>query len=133
VNAKKVEIICPACGADTLLKREPVYDGLKKTGEKLSCAACGHVFAGEEEVSCKERKEVRVFTEADRIRKVEVFNESDRGGTCRHCAHYLVNPFTQRCELTFREVQATDTCPKFEKRVEKKTEKKEDGPPAGLP
>lgn len=125
MNAKKVEIVCTACGADTLLKREPVYDGFKKTGEKLSCTACGQVFASEDEVPYKERREVKIFTEADRMKKVEVFSESDKGGTCRHCAHYLKNPFTQRCELTFKEVQATDTCPKFEKRKEKEV------PPSG--
>lgn len=33
---------------------------------------------------------------------------------CRHCVHYVVNPFTQKCMLHHRDVSATDTCPDFE-------------------
>ena len=42
MNGKSLEIVCSKCGADTLLKREPVYEGFKKVGEKLTCASCGH-------------------------------------------------------------------------------------------
>jgi hypothetical protein len=57
---------------------------------------------------------VAVFDESDRARKVDVFAREKRGQNCRYCGHYLVNPFTQRCALHFREVQATDCCDDFE-------------------
>jgi len=116
--ARPVEIVCTACGADTLVKREPVYDGFKKTGEQFVCASCGHVYPSEADVPFKQRKKISVFGEDDRSRTVDVFESVEKRRNCRYCRHYLVNPFTQRCGLHMREVQATDVCPEFEKEVE---------------
>ena len=118
---KAVEIVCTVCGAETLVKREPKYEGFKKVGEQFFCSACGHEYASEEEVPFKQQKKVAVFTEADKVKKVDVFKTDEKGNTCRHCAHYTVNPFTQRCGLTNRIVQATDSCGQFEKKKEQKT------------
>ena len=109
-----VEIICRNCGADTLLNREAVYDGFIKTGERLKCSSCGHVYASEAEVPFKSHKaEPQIFTEADRSAKVEVFYEGENKRICRYCADYTVNPFTQFCATHKKEVQATDTCENF--------------------
>ena len=117
---KAVEIICTNCGADTLLKREAVYEGFTRTGEKLTCSSCGHVYAAETEVPYKARKcEPKIFTDADRSARVEVFDEGENARLCRYCANYIVNPFTQFCALHKKEVQATDTCPRFEKSGDK--------------
>ncbi len=118
---KAVEIICTNCGADTFLKREAVYDGFTKTGERLTCSSCGHEFASEADVPYKtKRAEPRIFTDADRSAKVEVFDEGENAQLCRYCANYIVNPFTQFCSLHKKEVQATDTCPQFEQAEEKR-------------
>lgn len=118
-----VEILCSHCGADTLLKREAVYDGFTKVGEKLTCSRCGFEYASEAEVPFKQKQAApRVFTEADRSAKVEVFDEGENSRLCRYCANYIVNPFTQYCSLHRKEVQATDTCPQFQQ-----AEKKDDG------
>ncbi|VGO19443.1 hypothetical protein [Pontiella sulfatireligans] len=115
-----VEIICRNCGADTLLKREAVYDGFTKTGEKLACSSCGFEYASEDDVPFKAvETEPQIFTEADRSAKVEVFDDGENQRLCRYCANYIVNPFTQFCALHKKEVQATDTCPKFEQAKEK--------------
>lgn len=108
-----IEILCPACGAEALLRREPTYEGFKKTGERLFCAACRHEFASEQEVSFKQRKKPSVFSEAERPRKVNIFHSDEKDRNCRHCKHYVVNPFIQRCALHHREVQATDMCSAF--------------------
>ncbi len=122
-----VEIRCEACGRDSLLLREPVYEGFKRVGESLRCAACGHRYDSEEAVPFKEARAVRVFSEADRPAEVKVFDPGE-ARLCRHCAHYIVNPFTQWCALHKREVQATDTCPRFAPAPTK------DGlPPSGQP
>lgn len=125
-----VEIVCAACGEEALLKREPVYEGFKKTGETLSCSACGHSYASEEEVPFKEKKPLNIFGDEDVPEKVNVFGDDDapktidifsddeRQQNCRYCEHYVVNPFTQRCGLHNREVQATDCCPDFKKQEE---------------
>jgi len=115
-----VEIICRNCGADTLLKREALYDGFLKTGEKLICSSCGFEYASESEVPFKAKAdEPQVFTEADRSAKVEVFEEGESQQLCRYCANYIVNPFTQFCAIHKKEVQATDTCGQFEQSTEK--------------
>ena len=117
-EAKPVEIICAICGKDTLLVRKPKYDGFTKVGEALTCAACGHEYLTEDQVPFKGRKVVKVFTEADRSKKVEVFEESEAETLCRHCASYIVNPFKQWCSLHKKEVEATDTCNRFVRRKE---------------
>lgn len=110
----QVEIICTCCGAEAFLHREPLYEGLKKAGEELSCSACGFVFKSEAAVPFKEISSApEIFTEADRSKKVEVFNEGENKLICRYCANYVVNPFMQFCSHHKKEVQATDSCPRF--------------------
>ncbi len=111
---QSVEIICSKCGAEAFLKREPVYDGFKKTGEVLSCSACGFIFSAEAEVPFKTAVATpQIFTEADRSQKVKVFDEGENRTFCRYCANYVVNPFMQFCSHHKKEVQATDSCPQF--------------------
>jgi hypothetical protein len=120
VIMKAVEIICRNCGADTLLKRDAVYDGFTKTGERLICSGCGFEYASEEDVPFKAQQVApEVFTDADRSTKIEVFDEGENQILCRYCANYIVNPFTQFCALHKKEVQATDTCDQFERTAEK--------------
>ncbi|MBU4212165.1 MAG: hypothetical protein KKD33_06240 [Verrucomicrobia bacterium] len=115
--SRPIEIICSACGKDALLRREPVYEGFKRTGEILSCAACGHVFPAEAAVPFKAKKIVPGFDRRDVPPPPKVFGEREVletvGRLCRHCAHYVVNPFLQRCGRSNREVEATDTCDQF--------------------
>jgi hypothetical protein len=108
-----IEISCPACSADALLRREATYDGFKKTGERLFCAACGHQFASEQDVPFKLKSKPSVFSAADLPKIINIFQGDEQGRNCRHCTHYVVNPFIQRCTLCRREVQATDLCADF--------------------
>ncbi|MDR0994365.1 MAG: hypothetical protein LBN38_07380 [Verrucomicrobiota bacterium] len=110
----KVELHCPACGRDSWLVRKAEYDGFTKTGDSLSCALCGHRFASEADIPFKKGHRPRVFTEADKPCPVHLFAEEERGRMCRYCREYVVNPFLQRCGLHRCEVEATDTCPRFE-------------------
>jgi len=114
---RPIEILCPACGQDALLKREKMYEGFKHTGDKLSCAACGHVFPNEAAVPFKVKKTVPGFGRQDVPPPPRVFDEREVletvGRLCRHCTHYVVNPFLQRCGRSNRTVEATDTCNQF--------------------
>jgi len=114
---RTLEILCPACGQDTLLKRETLYEGFKRSGEKLSCAACGHLFPDEAAIPFKIKKTMPGFGLQDVPPPPKVFAEREVleavGRLCRHCAHYVVNPFLQRCGRSHREVEATDTCDQF--------------------
>jgi transposase-like protein len=110
---KSVDIVCTACGADTFIMRKPRYEGFNRVGDSFTCAACGHEYANEEEVPFKEKQTVRVFTDADRPSQVKVFKEGEAERICRHCANYVVNPFMQWCSVHKKEVEATDSCPRF--------------------
>ncbi len=111
------KIFCPACRQESALKVEKIYRGLTPVGEAKICAFCGHRFGAEEPEEVAERPPG--WTEDEELRK-----------TCRRCRHYVVNPFVQKCTLTSREVEATDTCPKFSLRPPPPPEKKEEPPPA---
>lgn len=112
MTAKAVAIVCRACGEQTFLKRVPEYDGFKKTGERLECASCGHRYESEAEAPARAPARPALFDERP-VRPV-LFRDEERGRFCRYCAHYVVNPFTQRCDLHRRAVEATDSCGDFE-------------------
>lgn len=112
-----IEIICTGCGQESLLKREPRYEGFKKTGESLSCASCGHEYASEEEVPFKQKAGPKVFDASDAPRAIKVFRENEAEQLCRHCRHFVVNPFIQRCSLHGKQVEATDSCSRFTKKA----------------
>ena len=109
-------ILCPSCGEESFLRREPVYEGFQKIGESLSCVSCGHTFASEEDVAFVHNKGPQIFTNEDRTETFSVFSSDEAGHNCRHCMHYLKNPFIQRCGLHLVEVQATDCCKDFQKK-----------------
>ena len=111
-----VEIVCVACGQESLLKREPRYDGFKKVAERLTCLACGHEYASEAEVPFNTKRVPKVFDASDAPRTVKVFKQNEADRLCRYCKHFVVNPFLQRCALRGMLVEATDTCERFERK-----------------
>ena len=114
MTRQTVEINCTECGADTLAKLEPLYDGFTRIGETYACVNCGHEFPSEDETPFKDGpRKPQVFTDEDRPDVIEVFEESEKGIFCRYCDHYVVNPFLQKCSLHAKIVEATDTCPDF--------------------
>lgn len=115
MKASSKTIHCPACRAESLLKRSPRYEGFKKVGETLSCAECGHEFADEASVPFTEKARPQIFSPDDAPKAIRVFKAEEHGQFCRYCRHYVVNPFTQRCSLHKRLVQATDICPQFDR------------------
>jgi hypothetical protein len=117
-----VEINCVACGQESLLKREPKYEGFTKVGERLTCFSCGHEYATEEEEPYKVRRAPKVFDDSDTPKTIKVFKQHEADRLCRYCKHYVVNPFLQRCALRGKLVEATDTCERFEKKVIKSPE-----------
>ncbi len=108
------EIDCTSCRSRTLVRAEPLYDGFRKTGEAYVCTACGARYASASETPfARSSARPRVFTEHDLPERIAVFGEDERRHCCGWCAHFVVNPFSQRCGLTNRETQATDLCVRF--------------------
>ncbi|MDD5704969.1 MAG: hypothetical protein PHR35_03530 [Kiritimatiellae bacterium] len=117
--ARPLEICCTACGRNALARAEPLYEGFQKRGEAFVCTACGHRYPSREATPFADRAVApRVFTDADPPETVRVFKESERRRCCAWCAHFVVNPFGQRCGLTNRETEATGLCDRFESRAE---------------
>lgn len=104
---------CPGCGEHCIFITKPVYDGFDKVGESSTCAACGFEISSGSAPEVKTDPLAGLFSDADKPEKVEVFSEEDRPNFCHRCSHYVVNPFTQRCDLHQKEVSATDSCGDF--------------------
>ena len=119
-GAKRL-IMCSECGEDTINEKKPVYEDFRKVGNRLFCASCGHEFNDIGEVPFKEKKSPSLFDE-DVPSRPGVFAEEEDIRNCRRCRHYIVNPFTQRCGLHFKPVEATDICDDFEARPVSRTE-----------
>ncbi len=111
-------IQCTACGAESWVVREPIYEGFTKVGESFACASCGHVFASEEDVPYVGLTTPKIFSEEDRSAQPQLFEAGENRRICRYCKHYVVNPFTQWCGVHKKEVEATDSCGRFEARSE---------------
>jgi hypothetical protein len=109
-----LEILCSECGEETLVRREPKYDGFKKVGETFICTSCGHEFPDRDSVPFKREATPGIFTHDDKPDTVEVFRDDEKRRNCRYCKHYTVNPFAQRCGLHDKPVEATDLCDDFE-------------------
>ncbi|NLL84390.1 MAG: hypothetical protein GX230_09150 [Lentisphaerae bacterium] len=121
--ASSREINCTACGKTALARLEPLYEDFRKVGEEAICTACGHRYASPEETPfAKASSRPRVFTDADKPREIKVFSDDERRKSCAWCAHFVINPFNQRCGLTNKEVEATDLCFNFAPRKEQQEE-----------
>ena len=112
--AASLEIRCKACNRLTLARAEPVYEDFKKVAETFVCTACGHRYPSREKTPFVDAEgRPRVFSEADKPETVSVFKSDERRRSCAWCRLFIVNPFSQRCGLSNREVQATDVCARF--------------------
>lgn len=109
-----MEIRCTACRHLTLARAEPVYEDFKKIAETFVCTACGHRYASREQTPFVDADgRPRVFSEADKPEAVKVFQADERRRSCAWCRYFIVNPFSQRCGLNNRQVDATDICARF--------------------
>lgn len=104
---------CPGCGREALTLRQPRYDGFRKIGEDRVCTACGYVYP-EGGGEMRPPPKPSIFTDDDRSPEIRAFAAGEADRLCRRCRHYVVNPFRQWCGLHRREVEATDTCDRFE-------------------
>jgi len=118
-----MEAKCPQCEKPTLFTSEAVYEGFSKVGEVMKCTECGHEMADTDiEAASSLAPKPEVFGEEDQPESMRLVGQGDPLKTCRHCQHYVENPFTQRCSLHRKEVQATDSCERFEVRKEEDEE-----------
>jgi hypothetical protein len=99
MSSRSKKIFCPSCRQESAVKVVKKYDGFTLVSEIDTCAFCGYEFNEEPEVI--------------RDRPPGWVNDRELKKLCRHCRHYVINPFVQKCVLHQREVEATDTCGDF--------------------
>lgn len=121
------EHFCPRCNRTVLVLRKPRFDGFTKVGEEMTCTVCGMVLDAPEPAEKTGHTDSRDAVSRNRLSsllgeklpdKPVLADDGTAGRLCRHCLHYTVNPFRQWCGLHRRDVEATDTCPKFTPRPE---------------
>ena len=118
MSSRSKKIFCPSCRQESAVKVVKKYDGFTLVSEIDTCAFCGYKFGEEGPEVIEERSPG--WVDDKELKKV-----------CRHCRHYVINPFVQKCVLHQREIEATDTCAEFSLRTPPRedSKKKEDNPP----
>ena len=97
-------VLCPSCQQKTPLKVEKVFDDhFNLIGEKKLCSFCKFEFQGEDIPIIHQKSQ-------------SIFDPHAERNICQYCKSYVMNPWTQKCTLWNREVTATDTCEKFERK-----------------
>ena len=104
---KGTRIICPNCKQESVLKTVKKFEGFTVIGEVKACAFCGHEFTD---------GEIPVIEEE----RMDFFDDVGKGNVCRNCVNFVVNPWMQKCVIKNEEVDALDTCDRFEKRPKNK-------------
>lgn len=103
-NRKAELILCPYCKQKAPLKLEKAFDDtFNLIGEKKLCSFCKFEFTTDEIPYLEQNSQ-------------KIFDPHAERHICLYCKNYVVNPWTQKCMLWNKEVTATDTCEKFEKR-----------------
>ena len=114
------KITCPHCGEKSFVREKRSFnDDLTRGEAQFFCALCGQQLIPEKEAPQASEKETRLdrlsqLLGGEKIRKVTLAPDEEDGHFCLHCTHFLTNPFVCRCGLTFKEIEATDSCSDFE-------------------
>ena len=122
-NGEKIN--CPHCGEKSFVREKKNYDEafvLKKS--EFVCALCGRVLEGKEpgrsaaagKNSASDR--LSALLGGEKVQKISFAPEDGDGRFCLHCVNYIKHPFLNRCGLTLKEIQATDSCEHFEAKSE---------------
>ena len=116
------KVLCPHCGERTLVKEKKILDeNFSPVGVKFVCAFCGGELENPADASVPAPSKQEEAAErlsrllgGERVAKVGFAPEADDGHFCLHCRNFVKHPFMNRCGLTMKEVQAIDSCEKFE-------------------
>ncbi|MBQ7694969.1 MAG: hypothetical protein IJT50_07565 [Lentisphaeria bacterium] len=117
------KVLCPHCGEKTLVRERKVFDeNFSPVGVKFVCAFCGgelELPSASDSVPAPSKQEEAAerlsrLLGGERAAKAAFAPEADDGHFCLHCRNFVKHPFMNRCGLTMKEVQAIDSCEKFE-------------------
>ena len=117
---KKTKIKCPHCGEMTFLREKKIFgDAFAVREIKYFCMFCG----GEAEPPRGEKgsgkseaaldKFSKMLGGEEKVKKFSLGFADGESRFCLHCVNYIKHPFTSRCGLTLKEIEATDRCENF--------------------
>ena len=135
-----MDIRCPECRRDSVVKRSRKMDGWTYVGDVYACAFCGAELApvdsgvpadGGAVADARRLKALAALLDSDSSvldRPALVRDEDAR--FCRDCRHFLKHPFISRCLLHERSVEPMDDCEDFVRRPDEapSTEPPENSP-----
>ncbi|MBQ4107385.1 MAG: hypothetical protein IJC73_07395 [Lentisphaeria bacterium] len=108
---------CPHCGEESLVKKQALMDGFRKTGEILICALCqarvGEPAAPGADGGVEDRcRNLAALLGGDEREKTVL--TADAGTRfCRDCRHFIAHPFLARCGLNGEPADPMADCPEF--------------------
>ena len=118
-------IVCPACGAQTVVKsRLELSEDWSSKAKVLICAFCNARLGKVSEEEGK-NKDVEPSSGVSRLaallgedveKECNIKLQAEQGDekVCRNCLHLAVHPFKNVCLLSQQEVDTMDDCEKFE-------------------
>lgn len=118
-NGEKIN--CPHCGEKSFVREKKCFDDafvLKKV--LFVCALCGKPLEDKAPnrsgVSGKNNAADRLsaLLGGEKVQKISFAPDASDGRFCLHCVNYIKHPFMNRCGVTLKEIQATDSCELFE-------------------
>ena len=116
------KVLCPHCGEKTIAKEKKLLDeNFSPVGVKFVCAFCGGelemasaAYASSPSKEQEAAERLSRLLGGEKAAKAAFVPEADDGHFCLHCKNFVKHPFMNRCGLTMKEVQAIDSCEKFE-------------------
>ena len=115
---KQTKIKCPHCGEYAFFKEKKIYDdSFTLTGVKHICFLCGAEADIKAETGTGNSRgaldKLSKLLGGETVGKVSLDLADDEVRFCCHCTHYIKHPFMNRCGLTLKEIEATDSCENF--------------------
>ena len=116
---KQTRIKCPHCGEYAFFKEKKIYDdSFALKGVKYICFLCGGEADITPEKNTSKNSDSKLdklseFLGGESVSKVSLDLACDEVRFCCHCTHFIKHPFINRCGLTLKEVEATDSCGNF--------------------
>ena len=123
VYKKGMQITCPHCNEDSVVKLKAEMDGWTKVGESLVCALCDAKLETPEEPASTEHEKdsggadaLKDFLGVSAAETEELLKDDGDRRFCRDCKHLLEHPFKVYCLLHKKDVNPMDDCEKFERK-----------------
>lgn len=122
---KGMQITCPHCQQDSIVKQQTEMDGWTKVGTYLSCALCGERLQNAKSETATPpasktdtggKKNLLDFLGTDEESQKELLTDDGQRCFCRDCSHLLEHPFKVYCLLHKKTVNPMDDCPDFQRK-----------------